>query len=63
MPFSAGKRNCAGQNLAMLELKLVLAHLLDSFAFRVDDEHHTLSKVYFLTMKPVDAFLYATPQE
>ncbi len=34
-PFSFGTRNCVGQNLAMLELKLILARLLWRFDVRV----------------------------
>ena len=32
MPFSLGRRNCVGQNLAMLELKMVLSPPLPTLA-------------------------------
>ena len=51
-PFALGKRNCVGQNLAKLELKLVLATMLRSFRFELQSE---VSKDYFLTIKPVNA--------
>lgn len=56
-PFALGKRNCIGQTLATLELKSGLAHLVRSFIFSVDDKY-TINKTYFLTMKPVNAFLH-----
>jgi len=33
VPFSAGPRNCIGQNFGMMELKLVLSALLRNFSF------------------------------
>lgn len=33
-PFSLGPRNCVGQNIAMAEMRLVMAHLLWSFNIR-----------------------------
>ena len=54
LPFSYGKRNCVGQNLAMMEIRLVLAHLLHSFSFELVSE---VQKDYFLTLKPKDVRL------
>jgi cytochrome P450 len=34
--FSAGGRNCIGQHLALIETKIILAHLLNSYEFIVD---------------------------
>ena len=49
-PFSLGKRNCVGQNLASLETKLVLASVFKSFRFELKS---SLEVDYFLTLKPV----------
>ncbi|CAF9926361.1 hypothetical protein IMSHALPRED_006941 [Imshaugia aleurites] len=36
-PFSLGPRNCLGRNLAYLEMRLILAHLLWHFEFEAED--------------------------
>ena len=54
MPFSLGKRNCVGQNLANLEAKLLLATLYKSFSFELTSE---VVVDYFLTLKPVNAHM------
>lgn len=51
-PFALGKRNCVGQNLAKMELRLILAYMLRNYRFELQTE---FSKDYFLTMKPVNA--------
>jgi cytochrome P450 len=53
-PFSMGKRNCVGQNLALLEMKMVLATVFRSFRFELVSE---VDHDYFLTLKPINAHM------
>jgi cytochrome P450 len=52
LPFSYGQRSCVGQNLALLELKLVLACLFSRFDFELVSE---VDDHFFITLKPVNA--------
>lgn len=51
-PFSSGKRACVGQNLALLELKLVLANLFYFYDFELVGE---VTEMYYITVKPLNA--------
>lgn len=53
LPFSIGKRSCVGQNLAMMELKAVVATLIRYFDFTLPEDH-VLDLELFVTLKPVD---------
>ena len=59
-PFSAGRRNCVGQNLAMLELKMVLAPLVQRYTFELVDRD--VRSEYFLTLKPHDCRVRVRPR-
>ena len=39
MPFSAGYRNCIGQNFAIIEEKMVIASIINRFQVILDEEH------------------------
>jgi benzoate 4-monooxygenase len=52
VPFSVGKRGCVGQNLALLELKLVLSSLFYSYDFELISE---VTEFFFLSLKPQNA--------
>jgi cytochrome P450 len=56
-PFSLGKRNCVGQNMASLELKVVLARLFRNFRFEAESQ--VMKTDWFLTLKPAEAHLKA----
>ncbi|GLC45487.1 hypothetical protein PLESTM_001741000 [Pleodorina starrii] len=38
MPFSDGSRNCVGQHLGMLQIKVVLSYLVSRFRVRLDEQ-------------------------
>ena len=39
IPFSAGHRNCIGQNFAMNEMKVVIGTIVNRFVLKVDETH------------------------
>ena len=40
IPFSAGSRNCIGQNFAINEMKIVIGMIVNRFLLKVDKSHH-----------------------
>ncbi len=55
VPFAAGRRNCIGQNLALLEIKLVLASLFRIFEFDLCTEN--IQSEFYVTLKPRNVML------
>ena len=53
-PFALGKRSCVGQNLAALEIKLILASVLRSFRFELVSQP---GMDFFLTLKPTNTHM------
>ena len=49
MPFSIGKRSCIGQNLAIMELRVILANIVKHFDFELVED---IDIEYFVTIKP-----------
>ncbi|XP_041376951.1 cytochrome P450 4F6-like [Gigantopelta aegis] len=44
VPFSAGPRNCIGQNFALHEIKIFLARLLHKYSIKLDPNHKVLKR-------------------
>jgi cytochrome P450 len=59
-PFSSGKRNCVGQNLAMLELRMFIATLFRRFNFELVSK---VSYDYYLVLRPVNANFKVTRRD
>lgn len=58
-PFSLGKQNCVGQSLARAETTSIIARIISEFEISVDDSAGPITCDFFLTLKPVGAFLTA----
>ena len=66
LPFGTGPRVCIGRNLAYLEMRLILAHLLWSFDFELDrGKYEEKNKVWGLDgkMEPMRVFHSMTKPE
>jgi len=45
LPFSAGPRNCIGQNFALHEMKIIIARILHRYTISVDPDHKVEKKI------------------
>lgn len=61
MPFSAGPRNCIGQNFAMAEMKVVLALTLLRFAVRLDESRPVQRKPELILRSENGLWLHLEP--
>jgi len=63
LPFSAGSRNCIGQNFALNEMKLTVSQVVRRFTLKEDPDRPALRE-YVLTLKASDgAFVFAQPRK
>jgi cytochrome P450 len=53
IPFSAGPRGCIGETFAMTEIVLVLAVVLQQYAFRVR-AGHPVEPLPLITLRPAN---------
>jgi len=53
IPFSAGSRNCIGQNFSMQEQKVVISRILRKFRLELDPEFH-LEKAVGIVLRPAN---------
>ncbi|XP_010260750.1 PREDICTED: cytochrome P450 714C2-like [Nelumbo nucifera] len=53
LAFGMGSRICAGQNFAMMELKIILALILSNFSFSLSPKYHH-SPVFKIIIQPGD---------
>ncbi|AGO82647.1 Cytochrome P450 [Pandoravirus dulcis] len=61
LPFGAGRRSCPGRRLAVLEMKLILAALLDRFRFAPDPDRPVLERRVAFVMRPHRYSVLCTP--
>lgn len=64
LPFSIGKRSCIGQNLALMEIRVIVANLVRYFDFELAMEgKEDIELDLFVTLKPVDLKMKFHPRK
>jgi cytochrome P450 len=53
IPFSAGRRNCIGQRFALMEEKVVLAHILRKFEIKSIKTVNELKPIAEIILRPM----------
>lgn len=59
MPFAVGKRGCVGQNMAMMQLRLIAANFLRFYDFELKED---VEFEHFLTIKPSKLMMKVSPR-
>src|SRR5262249_30260586 len=57
VPFGAGPRFCPGRNLAMLEIKMVMAMVCHNFSVSKSESARPIGERFAFTMIPEDLFI------
>jgi cytochrome P450 len=57
MPFGGGPRFCPGRNLALLEIKTVIAMLCRNFEFDLVDPNRPVDELFAFTMSPTNLII------
>ncbi|XP_060573682.1 cytochrome P450 4F1-like [Ruditapes philippinarum] len=63
VPFSAGPRNCIGQNFAMNEEKVILSKLLRNFTFRLDPNFEVKRNISGVMRAKNGIYMYAEKRQ
>ena len=63
IPFSAGYRNCIGQNFAINEMKVVIGTLVNHFSMKLDETHKVEMVPRVVLKTKNDIKLYLEPSQ
>jgi len=62
LPFGGGPRFCPGRNLALLEIKVVLAMLLRNFEVELANGGQPIDELFAFTMSPTNLHVRFRPR-